>query len=160
MKGRRENVANISYTANMVHQRDGFSQYNHVFEFQYNLHDRPCHMVVTSVTGHLMNVDVEPRYRTWSSCDPIALFDLPVIKSVSEVVYPYLRFSRFSFPQVHLPPSPLHSPLPHNSRAQSFPIIQKNEPIGKTLKREAAQCQELVLWLDCDREGENIAFEV
>ena len=32
--------------------------------------------------------------------------------------------------------------------------------IEKTLQREIRGCQTLVLWLDCDREGENIAFEV
>jgi DNA topoisomerase-3 len=39
-------------------------------------------------------------------------------------------------------------------------LCKKNEDISKTLKREARNSQWLVLWLDCDREGENIAFEV
>ncbi|XP_062999738.1 DNA topoisomerase 3-alpha isoform X2 [Elgaria multicarinata webbii] len=32
--------------------------------------------------------------------------------------------------------------------------------IKRTLEREAAQCQALVIWTDCDREGENIGFEI
>ncbi|MBN3306928.1 TOP3A topoisomerase, partial [Amia calva] len=32
--------------------------------------------------------------------------------------------------------------------------------IKRTLEREVRQCQALVIWTDCDREGENIGFEV
>lgn len=32
--------------------------------------------------------------------------------------------------------------------------------IQRTLEREIRQCQALVIWTDCDREGENIGFEV
>ncbi|KAK7827395.1 hypothetical protein U0070_026601 [Myodes glareolus] len=32
--------------------------------------------------------------------------------------------------------------------------------IKKTLEREAQHCQALVIWTDCDREGENIGFEI
>uniref|UniRef100_A0A3Q3FX97 DNA topoisomerase n=1 Tax=Labrus bergylta TaxID=56723 RepID=A0A3Q3FX97_9LABR len=32
--------------------------------------------------------------------------------------------------------------------------------IKRTLEKEVRQCQALVIWTDCDREGENIGFEV
>ncbi|XP_020823025.1 DNA topoisomerase 3-alpha [Phascolarctos cinereus] len=32
--------------------------------------------------------------------------------------------------------------------------------IKRTLEKEARQCQSLVIWTDCDREGENIGFEI
>ena len=38
--------------------------------------------------------------------------------------------------------------------------VQSKINLKKTLEAEIKGCQWLVLWLDCDREGENIAFEV
>ncbi|XP_042483254.1 DNA topoisomerase 3-alpha-like [Macadamia integrifolia] len=100
--------------------REGRSRYNKIFEFDYTIRGQRCRMLFTSVTGHLMELEFEDRYRKWHSCDPADLYHAPVRKFV---------------PQDKL-------------------------DIKKTLEEEARKCQWLVLWLDCDREGENISFEV
>ncbi|KAK7319115.1 hypothetical protein RJT34_03828 [Clitoria ternatea] len=100
--------------------REGRSRYNKIFEFNYTIRGQPCHMLFTSVTGHLMELEFQDRYRKWHSCDPADLYHAPINKSVPE----------------------------------------DKKDIKRTLEEEARRCQWLVLWLDCDREGENIAFEV
>ncbi|KAL5217312.1 hypothetical protein ABZP36_017996 [Zizania latifolia] len=92
------------------------SRDNRVFEFEYTIGGRACHMLVTSVTGHLMELEFDDRFRRWHSCDPADLFQAPVRKSVP----------------------------------------QDKQYIKRTLEEEARKYQWLVLWLDCDREGENI----
>ncbi|XP_063235537.1 DNA topoisomerase 3-alpha isoform X2 [Bacillus rossius redtenbacheri] len=37
---------------------------------------------------------------------------------------------------------------------------QTYEPIKRTLEREVRSCSTLIIWTDCDREGENIGFEI
>lgn len=32
--------------------------------------------------------------------------------------------------------------------------------LQRTLEKEVKQCQLLIIWTDCDREGENIGFEI
>lgn len=39
-------------------------------------------------------------------------------------------------------------------------VEDKKDAIAKTLIEEASKAHGLILWLDCDREGENIGFEV
>ncbi|WVZ55592.1 hypothetical protein U9M48_006232 [Paspalum notatum var. saurae] len=114
-----KSVAEILSRGSMQ-SRAGRSQYNRIFEFNYAISGRACRMLVTSVTGHLMELEFEDRFRRWHSCDPAELFHAPVRKSVP----------------------------------------QDKQAIKQTLEEEARRCQWLVLWLDCDREGENIAYEV
>ncbi|XP_073018547.1 DNA topoisomerase 3-alpha isoform X1 [Primulina eburnea] len=100
--------------------RDGRSRFNRIFEFNYPIQNQQFQMAFTSVTGHLMEIEFEERYRKWHSCDPVDLYHASIRK--------------------HVP--------------------QDKSDIQKTLEEEARKCQWLILWLDCDREGENIAFEV
>lgn len=76
--------------------------------------------LVTSVAGHLMELEFAPPYSSWQSCLPSALFDAPIMRSVPA----------------------------------------ENEAIAAQLRGRARTAQALVLWLDCDREGEAIAYEV
>ncbi|XP_011011407.1 PREDICTED: DNA topoisomerase 3-alpha-like isoform X2 [Populus euphratica] len=114
-----KSVATI-LSRNQLRVRDGRSRYNKIFEFNYSINGQQCHMLVTSVTGHLMEVEFEDRFRKWHSCDPADLYTAPIRKYVPE----------------------------------------DKLDIKRTLEEEARRCHWLVLWLDCDREGENIAFEV
>lgn len=37
-------------------------------------------MVMTSVSGHLLGYEFQGLYRSWNSCSPLELFDIPVVK--------------------------------------------------------------------------------
>ncbi|GAA0138254.1 DNA metabolism protein [Lithospermum erythrorhizon] len=113
-------ILSRSPQSNGLRVREGRSRYNKIFEFDYVIRGQHFQMAFTSVTGHLMELEFDDRYRKWYSCDPIELYHAPVLKSV---------------PQDKL-------------------------DIRRTLEEEARKSQWLILWLDCDREGENIAFEV
>ncbi|KDD75366.1 DNA topoisomerase, partial [Helicosporidium sp. ATCC 50920] len=92
-----------------------------VYSFPYTLDGRDVEMVFTSVSGHLLELDFPPQFKSWRGCRPGDLFSAPVRKQVPK---------------------------------------GENENIERNLQSLARRCQQLILWLDCDREGENIAFEV
>ncbi|XP_076680508.1 topoisomerase 3-alpha isoform X1 [Andrena cerasifolii] len=102
-------------------RRDGLSVYNKIYEFKSHLWNQNCDMIMTSVSGHLLNHKFVGAYRNWQACHPLTLFDAPVIKQCME---------------------------------------ESSIKIKSTLEREARKCSALIIWTDCDREGENIGFEI
>lgn len=80
---------------------------------------KDCFFRCLGVTGHIMDVDFGPEYRSWDKTDPRDLFDAPVITKPSG-----------------------------------------NGKMKRHLENNAKGIDFLFLWLDCDREGENICFEV
>lgn len=63
---------------------EGLSPYNKLYSFQINFKGTPTDMVMTSVSGHLLTHDFIDAYKQWQSCDPISLFDAPVVKFCPE----------------------------------------------------------------------------
>ncbi|XP_076756767.1 topoisomerase 3-alpha isoform X2 [Xylocopa sonorina] len=102
-------------------RREGLSPYNKIYEFSSYLWNQNCDMIMTSVSGHLLNHEFVGAYRKWQGCHPLSLFDAPVVKQCSE---------------------------------------ENSIKIKKTLEREVQKCGALIIWTDCDREGENIGFEI
>nr|CAH7718282.1 unnamed protein product [Callosobruchus chinensis] len=114
-----KNIAQI-LSRGSSNRREGLSQYNKIYEFNAQVFGEDAVMVMTSVSGHLLNYEFAPSFKGWQSCNPVALFDAPVIKT-----------------------------CPHDY-----------QNIKKTLEREIRSCQGLIIWTDCDREGENIGYEI
>ena len=100
----------------------GVSPYNPVHEFTAPLDNTPCQMRMTSVIGHLMEMEFGPEHKNWRSSDPIALFEAQVYENTRS----------------------------DNSAAD----------VRKNIEKAVRGCTDLILWLDCDREGEAIGFEV
>ncbi|EDX05523.1 GD24215 [Drosophila simulans] len=103
-----------------AHRREGYSVYNKVFDFEALVRGKNAKMVMTSVSGHMMQLAFQVSYKNWRTVDPRSLFDAPVKKGVGA----------------------------------------DYEPIKRTLEREVRGCQGLIIWTDCDREGENIGYEI
>ncbi len=99
---------------------DGRSSFNKIHKYTGDVAGKTMNVMITSVLGHLMEIDFTPAHRSWSSCPPGDLFEAPISKSVRS----------------------------------------DQSDLERQLK-DLARCSTLlVLWLDCDREGENICFEV
>lgn len=63
---------------------EGLSKFNKLYSFGVNFKGIPTDMVMTSVSGHLLTSDFMDAYKQWQSCDPISLFDAPIVKYCPE----------------------------------------------------------------------------
>lgn len=61
-------------------QSEGLSVYNKIYSFSAQVRGQQANMVMTSVSGHLLTHAFVSSYSGWKSCDPISLFNAPVIK--------------------------------------------------------------------------------
>jgi len=81
-------------------------------------HATKCLHKITSVAGHVFNVDFPSSYQSWDNIDPADLFHAPIVKKACK------------------------------------------GSVVRHLSDTAKGVDFIVLWLDCDREGENICQEV
>ena len=93
---------------------------NPVHVFDYEWRSRKVELAVTSVLGHLMELQFPRSHSSWWAVPAGSLLDLSV--------------------PVHRAP--------------------REASLVRMLQSQARRSQDLVLWLDCDREGEAISFEV
>lgn len=98
---------------------------------------------MTSVCGHVLTIDFHPKFNNWDRVDPVSIFLVFSIDLLQE------NAIRMLFPQLELFSCP-------TERKEATPKLR----ITSFLAQEARGCDYLVLWLDCDKEGENICFEV
>lgn len=74
-------------------RREGFSKFNKIYSFHCEVPQLggSCDMIMTSVSGHLMDFDFHQSLRSWASCPPQTLFDAPIQENVSSNFEPIKR---------------------------------------------------------------------
>ncbi|XP_033112816.1 DNA topoisomerase 3-beta-1-like [Anneissia japonica] len=112
-------LAKILSNGNM-NSRKGMNGACSVHEYDGRFQGESCKFKMTSVCGHVLGLDFQPRYNNWDRVDPVELFEAETEKKETN-------------PNLQMP---------------------------KFLSREGHGVDYLILWLDCDKEGENICFEV
>jgi len=70
----------LNYFILIQFQREGFSKFNKIYEFNHTFQGSPSTMIMTSVSGHLLGYEFQGSYRSWTSCSPLELFHIPVVK--------------------------------------------------------------------------------
>nr|XP_023028862.1 DNA topoisomerase 3-alpha-like [Leptinotarsa decemlineata] len=75
-----KNIASILSRGNS-NRREGFSVYNKIYEFTAHVLGEEATMIMTSVSGHLLNYEFTVNHKSWQGCNPVELFDAPVVKT-------------------------------------------------------------------------------
>ncbi len=125
-------VANI-LGGGAVTTRNSANKYikNYDFTFNFLMPLGNASVTMTSVMGHLSASDFDEAYRSWKSCNPTALFEAPISVYVPQV------------------------------RCTSFLLIKQDmQAISDNIKSEVKYARAMVIWTDCDREGEHIGSEI
>ena len=60
---------------------------NYTFDFDFGRLWGRCNVVMTSVSGHLTDIQFGPEYNNWSYPPPESLFDAPTFTTVDEVCF-------------------------------------------------------------------------
>lgn len=96
------------------------------------------------------SVDFPEKYQNWTLTDPLDLFQAPVLKTEANPKV-----------QLFLPCVLLwiRKTFSSDSYVICWDDLGVKAHIRRHLSQEARGYGNLVLWLDCDREGENICFE-
>ncbi|KAL9936553.1 hypothetical protein V8E36_004621 [Tilletia maclaganii] len=118
-----KSVAEILSSRHMTN-REGKHKYCRNFDFTYTMtvngRREQVDVTMTSVLGHITEVEFDEQYRKWKDCDPGELFSARVLTT----------------------------------------LTTDGKQISRNLQAEARGAQQLMIWTDCDREGEHIGNEV
>jgi DNA topoisomerase III len=110
------------------------TNYNGVpsYNFRTKFRKADANVYVTSVKGHIYSKDFPTEFRNeaWNKSDPKRVFDMETIN------------------------------LERAPMINKYKKTKKEIPVSDALTILATDIDILVLWLDCDSEGENICFEV
>ena len=63
---------------------------NYAFDFNFRQWGN-CSVIMTSVLGHLTNLEFDQGYRAWNSCPPSQLFEAPTHETIADVSCPHLQ---------------------------------------------------------------------
>lgn len=110
---------------------------NYSFDFDFAQAWGQCSVTMTCVTGHLTNVEFTSEHKNWSFPPPESLFSAPVVTNVHEVRMQGSELSKIV-----------------------ADLMQDKKNIAKNLADQAKFARLLVIWTDCDREGEHIGQEI